>query len=94
MSYTYLFTRNCPTGTQTASFQATVQDAPLTANGVNLAGPAGQSLSGVVGHFTDGYPAAGAGEFSAQINWGDGAKTFGTVTAAATGGFDVTGAHT
>jgi hypothetical protein len=94
VSYSYVPTDVCSDGTQTASFQATVQDAPLSAIGVNLSGTAGQSLSGVVAHFTDGNPAAGAGEFSAQINWGDGSSSAGTVTAGAGGGFEVAGAHT
>jgi hypothetical protein len=95
VSYTYSNnTRFCPTGTQTTSFQATVQDASLTASGANLSGTAGQAVSGVVAHFSDANPAAGAGELSAQIAWGDGSTSAGTVAAAAGGGFDVTGAHT
>jgi hypothetical protein len=93
VSYTYTVTRFCPAGTQTTSFQATVQDALLTGAGRNVAGTAGQSLSAVVAHIDDANPAAGAGEFSAQIAWGDGARTFGTVAAAPAGGFDVTGTH-
>jgi hypothetical protein len=81
-------------GTQTAYFTATVTDAPLTAGGANVSGTAGQPVSGVVAHFSDANPAAGAGDFSAQIAWGDGSKTFGTVAAAPTGGFDVSGTHT
>ena len=94
VSYTYTPFRTCPTGTQTASFQARVQDAALTASGGNLSGTAGQPLSGVVAHFTDANPPASAGEFSAQIGWGDGARTFGTVAAAPAGGFDISGTHT
>jgi hypothetical protein len=92
VSYTYMAARPCQGSTGTASFQATVQDAPLSAAGVNLSGTSGQPLSGVVAHFTDANP--GAGQFSAQINWGDGSSSAGTVAAAAGGGFDVTGTHT
>ena len=81
-------------GTQTAYFTATVTDAPLTAGGANVSGTPGQPVSAVVAHFSDANPAAGAGDFSAQITWGDGSKTFGTVAAAPTGGFDVSGTHT
>ena len=95
VSYTYpLATRVCPSGTQTASFEATVQDGALDGTGRDVAGTAGQSVSGVVAHFSDANPAAGAGDFSAQITWGDGSTTAGTITAAAGGGFDVTGTHT
>src|ERR1035441_7774172 len=51
VSYTYVVTRFCPTGTQTVSFQATVHDAPLTATSANMSGTAGQPASGVVAHF-------------------------------------------
>jgi hypothetical protein len=93
VSYTYLFTRSCPTGTQTASFQAGVQDAALTWLGHNLTGTAGQAASGVVAHFSDANPAAGASDFSAQITWGDGRSSSGSVNAASGGGFDVSGSH-
>jgi hypothetical protein len=94
VSYTYTAARPCQGSTGTASFQATVQDASLTAAGVNLSGTAGQPLSGVVAHFTDANPGADAGEFSAQISWGDGTRSFGTVAAAPAGGFDISGTHT
>ncbi|MGI8429567.1 MAG: hypothetical protein ACR2OB_09750, partial [Solirubrobacteraceae bacterium] len=96
VSYTYTLggVRSCPSGAQTTSFQATVHDALLTWSGRNLTGTAGQSLSGVVAHFSDANPAAGAGDFSAQITWGDGTSSSGSVGASAGGGFDVSGTHT
>jgi hypothetical protein len=94
VSYTYTAARPCQGSTQTASFQATVQDAALTWLGHDLTGTAGQSVSGVVAHFSDANPAAGAGDFSAQITWGDGTSSSGSVSAAAGGGFDVSGTHT
>jgi hypothetical protein len=97
-SVSFTYTRggvfSCPTGAQTATFQATVQDAALTWLGRNLTGTAGQSVSGMVAHFSDANPAAGAGDFSAQITWGDGTSSSGSVSAAAGGGFDVSGTHT
>src|ERR1035441_3374827 len=42
VSYTYTLNRLCLTGAQTTSFQATVQDAWLTASGASLSGTAGQ----------------------------------------------------
>lgn len=94
VSYAYVALRSCPSGTQTASFEATVQDGALGGTGRDVAGTAGQSVSGVVAHFSDANPAADARDFSAQISWGDGSTTAGTITAAAGGGFDVTGTHT
>jgi hypothetical protein len=95
VSYTVQPTqRLCPPGTQTTSFQATVQDAPLTATGSDSSGGAQQSLSAVVGHIVDANPGGSANDFTAQINWGDGSTTAGTVSAAAGGGFDISGSHT
>jgi hypothetical protein len=86
----------CPEvfGNQTTTFQANVQDAPLTASGRDSSGAALQSLSAAVAHFADTNPAARANDFSAQISWGDGTSSAGTVASAAGGGFDVTGSHT
>ncbi|MDQ2894592.1 MAG: hypothetical protein M3Y09_02925 [Actinomycetota bacterium] len=95
VSYTYMPTlRTCPTGPQTASFQATVQDAPLTGAGINVSGTAGQSLTAVVAHIADTNPNASASDFSAQITWGDGTSSAGIVSNTTSGGFDVTGTHT
>jgi hypothetical protein len=94
VSFTYTYTRICSTAPQTASFQATVQDAPLTGSGRNIAGTAGQSLTAAVAHVDDANPGADPGGFSAQINWGDGSTSPGSVSPAAAGGFDVTGTHT
>jgi hypothetical protein len=95
VSYTYTSggVFSCPTGVQTATFQATVQDAALTWLGRNLTGTAGQPVGGVLAHFSDANPAAGAGDFSAQITWGDGATSSGSVSTPAGGGFDVSGSH-
>ena len=95
--YNASLTYTCPqfgASPQTASFQATVQDAPLSSSGIAIAGTAGRGLGAVVAHFGDGNPSAGASDFSAQIGWRDGTTTAGSVTPAAGGGFDVTGAHT
>ncbi len=94
VSFTYVVSRICPADTQTATFQATVQDATLTGAGQGISGSAGQSLTAVVAHITDANPAASASDFSAQIAWGDGLSSPGSVTPAAGGGFDVTGTHT
>jgi hypothetical protein len=93
-TYTRGGVSSCPTGAQTTSFQTTVQDAPLTGSGRNISGAAGQSLSAVVAHLDDANPSASADDFSAQITWGDGSTSSGSVSPAAGGGFDVTGTHT
>lgn len=79
--------RTCPIGTQTASFQATVQDAPLTSAGRDIAGTAGQSLSAIVAHLSDANPNATANDVSAQITWGDGSTSSSPVSAVASSGF-------
>jgi hypothetical protein len=66
VSYTYTPFRSCPTGTQTASFQATVQDAPLTGAGRDIAGTAGQSLSAAGG---GGFDVTGTHTYSAAGNY-------------------------
>jgi hypothetical protein len=81
-------------GAHQASFQATVQDAALTAAGRNVSGTATQPLTATVAHVQDTNPGASAGDFSAQIAWGDGSTSPGSVAAAGGGGFDVSGTHT
>lgn len=94
VSYSYNSSRFCPAGPQTASFQPTVRDAPLSAMGLGSSGVGGSSLAAVVAHVDDANPVAGAADFSAQIVWGDGATSAGTVAAAIGGGFVVSGTHT
>jgi hypothetical protein len=75
-------------------FQATVVDAPLSSTGRDISGNAGQTLTAVVAHFNDASPSGKVSDFTAQIAWGDGSTSGGSVTSAAGGGFDVTGTHT
>jgi hypothetical protein len=77
----------------TSEFSATV-DAGLTAAGQVLAATEGVAFQGVLATFTDADPAATAASSTAQINWGDGGVTSGTVVPGANGSFDVTGSHT
>jgi hypothetical protein len=72
---------------------AQVGDAPLTSTGATLATTEGQSLSGVLASFTDDNSSAPLTDFIARIGWGDGQTTTGTITANASGGFDVSGTH-
>src|SRR5262249_55618429 len=55
---------------------------------------AGRVFSGVVAKLTDGNPVATAADFTATINWGDGATSTGTVQSDGHGGFVVLGSHT
>jgi hypothetical protein len=51
------------------------------------------SFSGIVATFSDADPDDGAGDFSAEIAWGDGSSSTGTVVETAAG-FAVQGSHT
>ncbi len=68
-------------------------DAALTASGTTIDATARLPFTGTVATFTDGDPAATAGDFLAAIAWGDGQTTLGIVTADP-GGFTVNGTHT
>jgi hypothetical protein len=76
-----------------ASSAAQVADAPLSGAGAALVAVEGNAFSGVVASFTDADPNAAAGNYSATINWGDGASSAGTVSPNGKGGFDVSGQH-
>lgn len=77
----------------TAHGLASIIDAPLTGESVPVQAVAGVPFTGVVARFTDANPAGQASEFSAAIDWSDGASSSGTVTASGSG-FEVTGQHT
>ena len=90
---TVTYSTDC-TSTGQASFTATVADAPLAAEGRDIATTVGQPATAVVSHFTDANPSDPPSDFTAQIAWGDGSQDAGTVSASPNGGFDVTGTHT
>ncbi len=73
---------------------AIVADAPLTATGKTINAIRGAAFTAVVANFTDADPTGNVGEFSATINWGEGANSAGTISADASGGFNVSGSHT
>jgi parallel beta-helix repeat protein len=77
----------------TSEFSATV-DGGLTATDQVLAAREGAGFSGVLASFTDADPAATAASFTANIAWGDGATTPGTVVPGAGDSFAVTASHT
>ncbi len=84
-------------GTATASVPgvAVVAEGDILSAGsaTNVSRTEGQPFSGQVATFTDSYTANVAGDFTATINWGDGATTTGSVSGSA-GNFTVFGAHT
>jgi hypothetical protein len=71
-----------------------VTDAALTPKSATITAMEGASFSGLAGSFTDADPNATASEYTAQIQWGDGTTTSGTITKTASGTFNVTGTHT
>jgi hypothetical protein len=91
-SFTYTNSDGSP---ETRPFDVKVQDAPLTAvTGVPVSATAGVAVKAKVATFTHASPAGAASDYTATIAWGDGtASTTGTVSAAAGGGFEVTGSH-
>ncbi len=92
-SFTYTNSDGNP---ETRPFDVKVQDAPLAAvTGVPVSATAGVAVKAKVATFTHASPAGAASDYTATITWGDGtASTAGTVSAAAGGGFEVTGSHT
>jgi hypothetical protein len=79
-----------------ATGTATVAPAELTAlSPVTISATAGQPFDGVLGGFSDAFTGAPTSDFTATVNWGDGAPaTAGTVTATSLQGtFVVEGTH-
>jgi hypothetical protein len=76
-----------------ASSSVVVADAALTGTGAALSAVEGGLFNGIVASFTDADPNAAAGNYSATINWGDGASSAGTVSPNGKGGFNVSGQH-
>ncbi len=70
---------NTTSNTGTAKTSAAIGDAALHASGGHPT-RSGKKVSGTVATFTDDNPGAPVSDFTATINWGDGATTSGTVT--------------
>ncbi len=81
-------------GSHRVAFQANVADAALRATGAPLNATAGTQFNAKVATFSDADPGGVASDYTATIEWGDGATSPGTVSAAGGGGFTVTGSHT
>ncbi len=95
---TTVLTDDAPgTASATSSFMVTVTEADtLAAASVqpNVTLTESATTSGAIAVFSDaGYPNNSASDFSATIDWGDGATTAGTVSSAGDGNFTVSGSH-
>ncbi|MEA2299394.1 MAG: large repetitive protein, partial [Solirubrobacteraceae bacterium] len=74
---------------------ATVADALVQTTAAPASAVAGTPLAGVVASFTDEFAGAPVTDFTATVDWGDGAVTTDPTIAAASGGaFTVSAAHT
>jgi streptogramin lyase len=71
---------------------ATVQDAPLSARGMPVQAAEGVEWSGAVATFDDADPGGALGDYTAQIDWGDGKNSIGVITQSGSG-FAVLGDH-
>jgi hypothetical protein len=79
--------------TQVDPLVATVADAPLGSSGTSVSVALGSPFNGTVASFSDADVFGAAGDYTAVIDWGDGARSPGTV-GAAQGVFNVTASHT
>src|SRR5206468_4074792 len=75
------------------SIPGIVEPNTLTVAAKDFKATEGAPFAGIVGSVDDNDPTAQAKNLSATIDWGDGQKSAGTVTANAQGGFDVSGNH-
>jgi hypothetical protein len=66
----------------------------LTPHGTTITSHANQAFSGFVATFSDSIQSTFTSDFAAQIDWGDGQTTSGTVVTNGFGSFTVMGGHT
>ncbi len=78
-----------PANAATATGQATVADAPLSATGVSITTT--NPLGGTVATFSDADPSGTRSDYTATVSWGDGTSSAGTVSG--NGPFAVAGTH-
>ena len=93
-SYTVTVTITDSTNaTAAGTITVSVVDAALTLTGAPVSAVEGAPFSGVVASFTDADPNGVAGDYSANITWGDQTTSAGTISANGSGGFAVSGSH-
>jgi hypothetical protein len=74
--------------------EAKIASAPVIASkGATISGHEGRTLSATVATFTDSFTGASASDFTASVNWGDGATTAGTVVKDSPGKFHISASH-
>jgi PKD repeat protein len=73
---------------------ATSSTATLVGEGETVTATEGAALNATIASFATNNSAATAGDFTANIDWGDGTTSAATVVVNAAGGFKVVGAHT
>ncbi len=81
------------TFTFSSSFSEQVSDAALSATAGSVSATAGQLFSASVASFTDADPGGTAADYTAQIDWGDGSSSTGSITAGGGNGFVAQGSH-
>ncbi|HWB09164.1 MAG TPA: TIGR03118 family protein [Pirellulales bacterium] len=72
---------------------AKVADAPLSGTHLSIAATLGATFSGTVASFSDANPNGTASDFTATIDWGDGATTAGTIVSGQGAVFSIAGSH-
>ncbi|HEX9161048.1 MAG TPA: putative Ig domain-containing protein [Thermoanaerobaculia bacterium] len=80
--------------TDTLAYTIHVADAALTLTMTSFTFTAGSPFTGAVAAFHDANTASPASDFTATINWGDGATSAGTIISTGGGNFSVSGTHT
>ena len=78
----------------TTALVAPNTEPPLTASGLVFQATEHTPFSGSVATFIDAEPGGAPGDYIAQINWGDGQSSSGSILADPAGGFVITGVHT
>jgi hypothetical protein len=83
---------NASTGSSTSTATVSERDV-LTGTGLAIAAIQGNPFNGAVANFSDTFAGNVASDFTATINWGDGATTAGTISGSGAS-FTVSGSHT
>jgi hypothetical protein len=90
---TISLTETAANATTSVQGTASVVASPLDSNAKTLTATEGQNLTGAVATFTTVKPTAQPGDYTANISWGDGSTSAGTITGTAASGFSVAGVH-
>jgi hypothetical protein len=83
-----------PSGGTSSGLTFTINDAALSAAAVAISPVARAPFSGAVVTFSDADPNGTASDYSATIDWGNGATSAGTIAPNGMGGFTVSGSTT